>query len=105
MRHGTKHVRVLRKHRTSENSVNAKFAEAPYGEDKRCMLVPSNQQRVFRGGVRTQQCNRPFLRPTPTASGFATYSVPALQQVEHGSLHPSVLLLSTSPTNQLMRLG
>jgi hypothetical protein len=22
--------------------------------------------RIFRGGVHTQQCNRPFLRPTPT---------------------------------------
>jgi hypothetical protein len=31
--------------------------------------------------------------PPPTASPFANCSVPALQQVEHGSLHPSVLLL------------
>ena len=45
-----------------------------------------------------------FRDPPPTYR-FANCSVPALQQVEHGSLHPSVLLLSESPTNRLMRLG
>jgi hypothetical protein len=59
----------------------------------------------FKGGVPTQQCNRLSPRPSPTASRFAKCSVPALQQVERRSLHPSVLLLSTSPTNRIMPLG
>jgi hypothetical protein len=31
-------------------------------------LHPRTWARIFRGGVRTQQCNRPFLRPTPTCN-------------------------------------
>src|SRR5215217_3937516 len=30
-------------------------------------LYPWNWRRILRGGVRTQQCNRQVLRPTPTA--------------------------------------
>ena len=29
------------------------------------MLESTRMEAVFRGGVRAQQCNRPFLRPTP----------------------------------------
>src|SRR5215216_2231167 len=68
-------------------------------------LYPCKWTRIFRWGVHTRQCYRLSPRPTPTASRFAICSVPALQQVEHGSLHPSVLLLSVSPTNRLMRLA
>jgi hypothetical protein len=46
-----------------------------------------------------------FRDPPPTASRFANCSVPALRQVDHGSLHPSGLLLSVSSTNRLMGLG
>jgi hypothetical protein len=58
----------------------------------------------FEGGVRTLQHDRRFLRPTPTPR-FTNCSVSALRQVEHGSSHPSVLLLSVSPTNRLVRIG
>src|SRR5215217_7206077 len=34
-------------------------------EAKRCMLVSLKLGAYFRGGVRTQQCNRPSPRPTP----------------------------------------
>jgi hypothetical protein len=30
------------------------------------MLAFLKLDAIFRGGVYTQQCNRPFLRPTPT---------------------------------------
>jgi len=49
-----------------------------------CVL--ENGCGFFEGGVHDQQRNRSSLRPTTTASEFATCSVPALQQVEHGSL-------------------
>ena len=39
--------------------------------------------------MHTRQHDRSFLRPTPTASRFANYLVQALQQIGHGSLHPS----------------
>src|SRR5215213_7086238 len=49
---------------------------------------------------------RPLISAThPTASRFANCSVPGLQQVQHGSFPPSVLLLSVSPTNRSMQLG
>jgi hypothetical protein len=60
--------------------------------------------RGFFEGVCTPSKTTADLRAPPTASRFANCSVPALQQVEHGSLHPSVLLLSASPTNRFMQL-
>jgi hypothetical protein len=63
--------------------------------------------RGFFEGVCAPSNTTAYLRDLPpTASRFANgCSVPGLQQVEHGNLRPSVLLLSVSPTNRLMRLG
>ena len=62
--------------------------------------------RRFFEGVCPPSSTTAHLRDLPpTASRFANCSVQALQQVEHGSLHPRVLLLSASPTNRLMLLG
>jgi hypothetical protein len=58
----------------------------------------------FFEGVCTPSNTTAHLHDLPPASRFATCSVPALQQVEHGSLHPSILLLSVSPTNRFMQL-
>ena len=63
-------------------------------------LCPRNRALIFRGGVRTQHHDGPSSRPTPATPRFANCSVPALQQVEHGSLHPSVLVLRVSPNNR-----
>ena len=40
------------------------FGEHPYQEDKRCMLAFLKSGADFFRGVRTQQCNHQFLRPT-----------------------------------------
>jgi hypothetical protein len=68
------------------------------------MLASSKLGADFSRGVRTQQRDRPFPRPTPTPQ-FTNCSVSAVRQVEHGRLYPSDLLLSVSPTKSLERLA
>jgi hypothetical protein len=60
--------------------------------NKRCMLVSLKLAADFSRGCTLQRIGRSFLATRPTASRCATCSVPALQQVEHGSLHPSLIV-------------
>jgi hypothetical protein len=47
-------------------------------------LPPRNRSQIFRGGVHTQQCDRQFLRPTPT--DFGAEARPTLLKVLRAGL-------------------
>ena len=62
------------------------FGEHPYQEDKRCMLAFLKSGADFFRGVRTQQCNHQFLRPTPNTKTGAP--LPGLRpDVDHAPLY------------------
>ena len=67
--------------------------------------VPEIGGGFFEGVCPASSAAAHLCDPPPTASQFANCSFPALQQIEHGSLHTSVPLLRASPTNRFMQLS